>query len=243
TLRTGSAVRTRRRTPRQGTGHSAGTRRAPGPGAGLDEARPQRLAAGRRRQFRPVRGLRADRRVLRAGEQGGARVAAGEAPSELPLAGRSRPLTPGPLEKRVELRNEFTFGLPLDKTWALLTDLEQIAPCMPGAKLEGVDGENYLGLVKVKVGPITMSYRGTAGFLERDEDKHRAVLQAEGRDTRGQGNAVALVTAELESAGESTKVTVVTELNITGRVAQFGRGALADVSTKLLGQFVERLEA
>ncbi|HVE25885.1 MAG TPA: SRPBCC family protein [Sporichthya sp.] len=143
----------------------------------------------------------------------------------------------------MELQNEFTVGVAVDKAWALLTDLEQIAPCMPGAKLEGVEGENYLGLVKVKVGPITMSYKGTASFVERDDEKYRAVLRAEGRDTRGQGNAAALITAQLEPDGDRTKVTVVTDLNITGKVAQFGRGALADVSSKLLGQFVDRLEA
>lgn len=143
----------------------------------------------------------------------------------------------------MELRNEFVVRVPVDKAWALLTDLEQIAPCMPGAQLTEVQGENYLGLVKVKVGPITMSYRGTASFVERDENTHKAVLRAEGRDTRGQGNAQALVTAQLTADGEQTHVTVVTDLAITGKIAQFGRGALADVSGKLLGQFVETLEA
>ena len=143
----------------------------------------------------------------------------------------------------MELRNEFAVRVPIDKAWALLTDLEQIAPCMPGAKLEEVQGDDYLGFVKIKVGPITSSYKGKASFVERDEEKHRAVLRAEGRDTRGQGNAHALITAQLEADGEQTRVTVVTELNITGKIAQFGRGALADVSTKLLGQFVDTLEA
>ncbi len=143
----------------------------------------------------------------------------------------------------MELKNEFTVGVAVDKAWALLTDLEQIAPCMPGAKLEGVEGEDYLGLVKVKVGPITVSYKGKASFVERDDESYRAVLRAEGRDTRGQGNAAALITAQLEPQGEQTRVSVTTDLNITGKVAQFGRGALDDVSTKLLGQFVERLEA
>lgn len=143
----------------------------------------------------------------------------------------------------MELQNDFTVNVAVDKAWALLTDLEQIAPCMPGAKLEGVEGDTYLGLVKVKVGPITMSYKGTASFVERDDEKYYAVLRAEGRDTRGQGNAAAMIMAQLEPVGDRTKVSVVTDLNITGKVAQFGRGALADVSTKLLGQFVERLEA
>lgn len=143
----------------------------------------------------------------------------------------------------MELRNEFAVRVPIDKAWALLTDLEQIAPCMPGAKLEDVQGDDYLGFVKIKVGPITSSYKGRASFVEQDEEKHRAVLRAEGRDTRGQGNAHALITAQLEADGDQTRVTVVTDLNITGKIAQFGRGALADVSTKLLGQFVDTLEA
>lgn len=143
----------------------------------------------------------------------------------------------------MELTNDFTVSVPVEEAWALLTDLERIAPCMPGAKLEEVQGDDYLGLVKVKVGPITSSYKGRASFVERDDEKHRAVLRAEGRDTRGQGNAHALITAQLEPAGDATRVTVVTELNISGKIAQFGRGALADVSTKLLGQFVSTLEA
>ncbi len=142
----------------------------------------------------------------------------------------------------MELKNEFTVDVPVDEAWAVLTDLERIAPCMPGAKLEESDGENYKGKVKVKVGPVTAEYRGTARFLERDADAHRAVLRAEGRETRGQGNAAATITATLAGAGEGTQVTVVTDLAITGRVAQFGRGVLGEVSTKLLGQFVSSLE-
>lgn len=143
----------------------------------------------------------------------------------------------------MELKNEFTVDVPVDEAWAVLTDLERIAPCMPGAKLEESDGENYKGKVKVKVGPVTAEYRGTARFLERDADAHRAVLRAEGRETRGQGNAAATITAMLAGAGEGTQVTVVTDLAITGRVAQFGRGVLGEVSTKLLGQFVASLES
>src|SRR5687768_880265 len=113
---------------------------------------------------------------------------------------------------------------------------------MPGAELQEIDGAEYRGVVKVKVGPITAQYKGKATFVEKDDAAHKAVLRAEGRDTRGQGNANATITATLESEGDGTKVKVVTDLSITGRAAQFGRGVMADVSTKLLGQFVDCLE-
>lgn len=143
----------------------------------------------------------------------------------------------------MELTNEFTVDVPVEEAWAVLTDIERIAPCMPGAALEEVEGDEYRGVVKVKVGPVTTQYRGTASFLERDADAHKAVLKAEGRETRGQGNASATISASLEPAGSGTRVSVVTDLSITGRVAQMGRGVLADVSTKLLGQFVTSLES
>lgn len=142
----------------------------------------------------------------------------------------------------MELHNEFTVRTPVEEAWRILTDLERIAPCMPGARLTEVEGDDYRGSVKVKVGPITAEYRGVARFLEQDEEARRAVLRAEGRDTRGQGNANATITATLVAEGSATKVTVETDLAITGRVAQFGRGVLADVSGKLLGQFVDCLE-
>jgi len=142
----------------------------------------------------------------------------------------------------MELTNEFKVGASPDEAWAVLTDLERIAPCMPGAELQEVDGDDYKGVVKVKVGPITAQYKGIARFVERDDETHRAVLQAEGRETRGQGNASALITAQLTPDGDGTLVSVVTDLTIAGRVAQFGRGILADVSTKLLGQFASCLE-
>ncbi len=142
----------------------------------------------------------------------------------------------------MELANEFTVAVPIDEAWDVLTDVARIAPAMPGAKLETVEGDEYRGAVKVKVGPVTAEYKGTATFLERDPVAHRAVLRAEGRETRGQGNATATITATLESDGPTTRVSVVTDLTITGRVAQFGRGVLADVSNKLLGQFVASLE-
>jgi len=123
-----------------------------------------------------------------------------------------------------------------------LTNVELIAPCLPGAQLTEVDGDEYKGQVKVKVGPITAQYKGQATFVTLDESDHHAVLEAKGRDTRGQGNASATVTARLEPDGAGTKVSVHTDLKLSGKVAQFGRGVLADVSEKLLGEFVTCLE-
>jgi len=143
----------------------------------------------------------------------------------------------------VELSDEFTVSLPIDHAFSVLTDVRRIAPCMPGAELQEVDGDEYRGVVKVKVGPITAQYKGVAHFVSLDAGEHRAVLRAEGRDTRGQGNASATISATLEPVGDRTKVRVLTNLTVTGRVAQFGRGVLADVSSKLLGQFVDCLEA
>lgn len=142
----------------------------------------------------------------------------------------------------MELTNEFEVGVPVEQAWAVLTDVERIAPCLPGAQLQEVEGDEYRGVVKVKVGPITAQYKGTATFVEKDDANHVAKLKADGRDTRGNGNANAMITATLVPVGEGTKVTVETDLQITGKVAQFGRGVLADVSSKLLGQFVENLE-
>jgi len=144
----------------------------------------------------------------------------------------------------MELTNDFTVNAPIDQAWDTLTDVERIAPCLPGAQLTEIEGDTYRGLVKVKVGPITAQFKGQASFVEKDEAAHRAVLKAEGRDTGGKGNASALITAQLETVEqELTKVTVATDLTITGKVAQFGRGALADVSEKLLKQFVTNLES
>ena len=143
----------------------------------------------------------------------------------------------------MQLRNEFVVALTIDKAWAVLTDIERIAPCMPGAQLQEVHADEYRGAVKVRVGPITAHYRGKAIFVERDDAGYRAVIRAEGRDSRGQGNASATVTVTLAEQGDSTSVAVVTDLAITGRAAQFGRGVMADVSTKLLGQFVSSLES
>jgi len=142
----------------------------------------------------------------------------------------------------MELTNDFTVSVPVDKAWAVLTDVERIAPCMPGAELQEVEGDEYRGIVKVKVGPITAQYKGKATFESQDREAGKVVLKAEGRDTRGQGNASALITATLSPDGQGTRVQVVTDLTVTGKVAQFGRGVLADVSAKLLTQFVECLE-
>jgi uncharacterized protein len=142
----------------------------------------------------------------------------------------------------MELSNEFRVGVPPAVAWSVLTDVERIAPCLPGAQLQEVEGEEYRGVVKVKVGPITAQYKGKATFLERDEGAGRVVLRAEGRDTRGQGNANATITATLVPDGDGTRVVVVTDLTITGKVAQFGRGVMAEVSAKLLTQFVACVE-
>src|SRR5262245_54809304 len=142
----------------------------------------------------------------------------------------------------MELSNEFDVSVPLSEAWGVLTDLERIAPCMPGAQLQEVEGDEYRGTVKVKVGPITAQYKGKAHFVELDAVNHRAVLSASGRDTKGQGNASATITADLTEKDGRTHVTLVTDLTLTGKVAQFGRGVLADVSGKLMGQFVDNLE-
>lgn len=142
----------------------------------------------------------------------------------------------------MDLNHEFTVPVPVADAWKILTDVERIAPCLPGAELQEVEGDTYRGVVKVKVGPIQAQFKGQASFVERDDDAHKAVLKGEGRDTGGKGNASALITAQLTSeSAASTKVVVTTDLSITGKVAQFGRGAMADVSDKLLGQFVENL--
>src|SRR6516165_3333218 len=143
----------------------------------------------------------------------------------------------------MELNNEFRVGVSVPEAWKVLTDVERIAPMLPGAQLQEVEGEEYRGGVKVKVGPISAQYKGQATFVERDEDAGRVVLKASGRDTRGQGNASALITATMTPDGDATKVSVVTDLTVTGKVAQFGRGVMAEVSAKLMGQFVDALEA
>ena len=142
----------------------------------------------------------------------------------------------------MKIEDSFRVDVPVEEAWKVLLDLERIAPCLPGAQLTEVEGDEYRGTVKIKVGPITAQYKGVAKIEEADEANRKVVLQAEGRDTRGQGNASATVTATLVPEGDATTVNIDTDLNITGKVAQFGRGVMADVSSKLLGQFAENLQ-
>lgn len=142
----------------------------------------------------------------------------------------------------MEISDSFRVDLPVDDAWRVLMDIERIAPCLPGAQLQEIAGEEFRGVVKVKVGPITAQYKGTAHFEDRDDATHTAVIVGSGRDTRGQGNASATITMTLTPAGSGTEVAILTDLAITGKVAQFGRGVMADVSTKLLAQFVTNLE-
>jgi carbon monoxide dehydrogenase subunit G len=143
----------------------------------------------------------------------------------------------------VQLENSFTVPVPVDEAWRVLLDIERIAPCMPGAALDSVNGDDFTGRVKVKLGPINLTYQGKASFVEKDEAAHRAVIDAKGKDQRGNGTAAATVTAKLRAEGSITRVDVLTDLNITGRPAQFGRGVMTDVGNKLLGQFADKLAA
>ena len=138
----------------------------------------------------------------------------------------------------MELHHAFTVPVPVDEAWRALLDIERVAPCMPGASVEDYDGKTVTGSVKVKVGPVTVTYKGTAVFEEQDESVHRMVLIASGRETRGQGTARATVTGLLTGAdGGGTAVSVRTDLAVTGRPAQFGRGVLAEVGDRLVGRF------
>ena len=144
----------------------------------------------------------------------------------------------------MELNDSFEVAHGIDAVWDVLTDVERIAPCLPGAQLTGRDGDAFEGLVKVKVGPISSQYKGKASFTERDDDAHRLLMSASGRDTRGAGNASAEITVALEAVSDAaTRVSVHTDLTITGKVAQFGRGVLADISRKLMRQFADNLAA
>ncbi len=143
----------------------------------------------------------------------------------------------------MKIDNQFTVNVPIDEAWNALTDLERIAPCMPGAQLTGRDGDAYLGTVKVKVGPVISEFAGTASFVERDDATYHAVIDAKGRDSRGSGNASATITAHLQNDGPArTTVVVETDMKISGKLAQFGSGMIAEVSSKLLGQFAASLE-
>src|SRR4051812_12074529 len=155
------------------------------------------------------------------------------------MAGRAR----SSRRSAVQLENSFTVPVPVDEAWRVLLDIERIAPCMPGAALDSVDGDDFTGRVKVKLGPINLTYQGKASFIEKDEAAHKAVIDARGKDQRGNGTAAAVVTARLAEEGAITRVDVLTDLNITGRPAQFGRGVMTDVGNKLLGQFADKLAA
>ncbi|OBG20998.1 SRPBCC family protein [Mycobacterium sp. 852002-51057_SCH5723018] len=143
----------------------------------------------------------------------------------------------------MKIANQFTVSAPIEQAWDVLCDLEQVIPLMPGAQLTGHEGDDYLGKVKVKVGPVTSEFSGKVRFVELDREKHRAVIDGKGKESRGTGNAAATVTAQLHEDGDRTSVTVDTDLKIAGKLAQFGSGMLQQVSEKLLGQFVESLEA
>ncbi|MER6572982.1 SRPBCC family protein [Streptomyces sp. NPDC001093] len=141
----------------------------------------------------------------------------------------------------MELHHEFTVPVPVGDAWHALLDIERVAPCLPGAVVEDYDGKTVTGSVKVKVGPVTVAYRGTAVFEEQDESAHRMVLVASGRETRGQGTARATVSGTLTERDGGTAVSVRTDLTVTGRPAQFGRGVLAEVGDRLVSQFASCL--
>jgi carbon monoxide dehydrogenase subunit G len=143
----------------------------------------------------------------------------------------------------MEMDHSFTVPVPPDRAWDVLLDVKRIAPCMPGATVEDFDGEVVTGRIKVKVGPVSLTYRGTAKFTERDPDAKVIVLEASGKETRGAGTASATVRATLEpeSGGEATKASMHTTMNVTGRPAQFGRGVMAEVGGKLVEQFAQNL--
>lgn len=144
----------------------------------------------------------------------------------------------------MEMTNEIEVSASASEVWDAFNDVERIAPCLPGAQLTEIEGEEYRGVVKVKVGPVNAQYKGKATFVERDQDTLKVVILAEGRETRGQGNASAQITASLEALGDDrTKIGVTTDLKITGKVAQIGRNLIPDVSAKIMGQFAENLES
>lgn len=141
----------------------------------------------------------------------------------------------------MELVHSFRVPVGVEQAWEVLQDIERIAPCMPGAAIDSVDGDDFTGTVKVKLGPIGLTYTGKAKFIEKDAANRRAVLEARGRDVRGAGTASATVTAVLTGDESSSEVSVTTELDITGKPAQLGRGMLAEVGSKLIDQFAASL--
>lgn len=137
----------------------------------------------------------------------------------------------------MRLEHNFTVAAPLDRAWDVLLDLDRIVPCMPGAALTSHEGDEFTGTVRVKLGPVVMTFAGKGRFVERDAAAHRMVIEAAGRDTKGAGSARANINATLRADGDATAVAVLTDLTISGRVAQFGRGMIADVSSRLLDEF------
>jgi uncharacterized protein len=142
----------------------------------------------------------------------------------------------------VKLENEFTVPAPVERAWGVLLDVERVAPCLPGATIDGSEGDRYTGTMKIKIGPITTQYKGTVKIEEADEAGRRAVMRAQARDSRGQGTAAATITSTMEEVEGGTRVHVQTDMRVTGPAAQFGRGVMQDVSDKLLGQFASCLE-
>src|SRR5690349_11800984 len=144
----------------------------------------------------------------------------------------------------MDLEHSFTIPVPPEQAWQVLLDVERIAPCMPGATVDSVDGDVVKGRIKVKVGPVTMTYAGTARFVERDEQARSVTLEASGKETRGAGTASATVRSTLQDeGGGQTKVVVHTSMNVTGRPAQFGRGVMAEVGGRIIERFATNLAA
>ena len=141
----------------------------------------------------------------------------------------------------MKLENEFTVPVDIDTVFDALNDPEKVTPCFPGATLDSRDGDDFTGTVKVKLGPISMTYKGKGTFVERDKTNHKVVVDAQGRDSRGNGTASAKATLTMTDDGGKTKVNVLTEMQVTGKPAQFGRGVMADVGDKILGQFASCL--
>jgi carbon monoxide dehydrogenase subunit G len=141
----------------------------------------------------------------------------------------------------MELDHEFTVPVPVDQAWSVLLDLERVAPCVPGASLDSIEGDQFTGRLKVKLGAMTITYKGTAQLVVTDESAHIVTIEGSAKEARGTGTAAATVQAQLHGEGDNTRVTVHTKLNITGRPAQFGRGILAEVGGKLISRFAKAL--
>jgi carbon monoxide dehydrogenase subunit G len=138
----------------------------------------------------------------------------------------------------MQLENKFTIDVPIDKAWEAFNTPDMVAPCFPGATLQGYEDDSFTGTVKVKLGPISLTYKGKGTYVQRDDEAHRVVIEASGRDARGNGTAEATVTGSMVADGPGrTAVTMVTDMKITGRPAQFGRGVISDVAEKIIGQF------